>query len=331
MSDKIPSSTFLSNFNIKATLGIAAGILAITAGLNYISFKSEQAELEKEKQIFESDDNSYKNLSDEEKFKQIYSTLIPIVNDCEKSKSFLPADAVLMVQNLIRIACKDECQEQIISKRFKRREYLSEGNYLDYTKTLLSESLVIRSAITACLTQLLSKLKMPLDVYQQSLVMWGSQDPLIAKIEALTINELSRLVPVDFSGFEHVTRQKYKEIRTFSFEKYKNFEQDIGCDLIEKVIGKSTDTKDRVADEGILTINLMRRIATLVKNSISDDLTFEEYGFEREELAVLGSMDRSDGVWDEDKAIKELQILFRLAIQEDKMVYDRYGLDDGTI
>ena len=76
------------------------------------------------------------------------------------------------------------------------------------------------------------------------------------------------------------------EMRTFSYESYKNFESDIGKNLIELVVGAENLgedglTRESRVEEGALTVGLMKKISTLLKNSISDDLTYEKYGFER--------------------------------------------------
>lgn len=68
----------------------------------------------------------------------------------------------------------------------------------------------------------------------------------------------------------------------------------------------------------------MKKVASSIKYSMSQDLIFEKYGFEEEDLTLLGSQKRENGTsWNSDPELKELSILMRLAIQEDKIKYKK--------
>ena len=112
---------------------------------------------------------------------------------------------------------------------------------------------------------------------------WGKKDLLVSEVVNHTRAELSRL-QIDESAqneLDTVSFEQYLEIRKFSFEKYKNFEEEFGGNLLTKTIGSENISKDESQEQGeskleqgVLTVSLVKKIATMVINSISDDLTF---------------------------------------------------------
>ena len=142
---------FLRKFNLKVGLGLAAGVLALTLGISFFSFKKEVEEFEQRTEIIKKDAEEFKGLNDEEKFKETWVVLVPVVKSSVESGSILHADALLMIHSLIRIACKTECAALVVKMREKRREHLVQKNLAEYTKSLLSETLMIQERVDECL------------------------------------------------------------------------------------------------------------------------------------------------------------------------------------
>ena len=154
---------------------------------------------------------------------------------------------------------------------------------------------------------------------------WSKKDLLVSQVMSHTRAELSRLKvdPSSVKEFDHLSFDTYLEIRQYSFEKYKRFAEEFGGNLVELAFGTDQQADNQSsAEESVLSKELLKKLSTMVINSISDDLTFEKYGFEREELALIGSREREGSPrWDQDPKIKEILLLFRLQIQEDLITY----------
>lgn len=89
-------------------------------------------------------------MTSEQQFEQMYAILVPIVSDCMRKKTLLPADSILIIHNLVRIACKDECKNIILQKREERRKFLKEKKFNKYVKASIRKLLIIRSIINQC-------------------------------------------------------------------------------------------------------------------------------------------------------------------------------------
>lgn len=93
--------------------------------------------------------------------------------------------------------------------------------------------------------------------------------------------------------------------------------------MVQLIFGADGKTEiEHEGEDSVLSRELAKKIATMVINSISDDLTFEKFGFEREDLAFIGSKEREGSPrWDQDPQVKEILLLFRMQIQEDQITY----------
>lgn len=336
MSDSGPSTSFFKTFGFKVGVGVvAAGLAAFALGAGYLSFKEEERELklrgiQELKEITSmTGTQKEKPKSNQEKFKEMWVALAPVIQQTVEEGAVVGADALLIINALVRVACADHCSKIVETIRAQRRKDLNNSNFYSYARTPLIEALLVGKEADSCLFQILERLGLPQPHYQQSLNIWGQSDPLIGQVRQTTIAELCR-IEIDEEKereMDNVTFEAYLEMRKYSFEKYKKFEEEFEGNLLDLVFGEGQIkedpvSNDRAALQGELTRDMLKKIATSVINCVSDDLTYSEYGFEKEELRMIGNKQRENSqTWDQDPRIQEIVLLYRLQIQEDKLTY----------